>query len=224
MEKSASAWHILSIWLDLKVIPQIFSGIQVWALRLLKDFHILVVKPLQCWFGSMFESCWSRDGWPHSQAFGTCSLFEICLFGFPHCSSGPLGKSPWPSLIMLRGMDGVRGLISSARFTDTLCITADFLWIFFHQISESFASCSVFHTSFVKLQASAMCCFSGEADFWNLWRAVLTVSVLAKLLYYNEKKKITDLSEWVWDPWQLSWQFVLFGQRPDLRRVLVITF
>lgn len=44
--ETLTAWHIW-MWLDLKVIPQIFSGIQVWALRPLKDFHIPVVKPLQ---------------------------------------------------------------------------------------------------------------------------------------------------------------------------------
>ena len=39
---------------NLQVFPQILNGIQVWALAgPLKDFHILVLKPFQCYFGCM---------------------------------------------------------------------------------------------------------------------------------------------------------------------------
>lgn len=47
--------------LRLQVIPQIFSWTDVWALRPVKDFHIFVVKSLQCRFGSRLESCWRRN-------------------------------------------------------------------------------------------------------------------------------------------------------------------
>ena len=40
---------------NLQVYPQILNGIKVWALAgQLTDFHILVLKPFQCCFGSMF--------------------------------------------------------------------------------------------------------------------------------------------------------------------------
>lgn len=108
--QSASARHIwiLPIWLDLQVILQIFSGFQIWALKLLKDFHIPVVKPLQRRLGSRFESCWRRNvlaplsGLWHWE---TCSPRDLPGFESLHYSSGPLAKSPhppWPNLKLRR--------------------------------------------------------------------------------------------------------------------------
>ena len=169
--------------------------------------------------------------WPHSQAFGTQkhALLEICLCLDPCIVLLDL----WPSLpilfgrvwrhtIVLWAMDGVRGLISSTQFQQTLCIPAEVNWILFHQVTESFASCSVFHMCFNKFQAVAMCCFTGEAKIWIFGGAL---SVLAKLFHHDWRTL-----EFCWSglevlgrlPYQgLSWQVAGFGQKPALGWVLV---
>lgn len=151
--------------------------------------------------------------WPHSQAFGTQkhALLEICLcldpcivpldlrWGLP-----VLPGQVWSCTIVLRSMHGVRELISSAKFQQTQHFaSAEAFWILFHQTTESFASCSVFYTSFDKLQAAALWCFSGEAEgfYWQFmsWQVILSWS-----------KNTGVLSEWSWSCWlsSRSWSFL----------------
>ena len=80
---------------DLQVFPQILNGIEVWALAgPLKDFHILVLKPFQCCFGSMLGVIvlLERKSLPRSKVF--CTLKQVILkdlpvFGSIHCSRYP---------------------------------------------------------------------------------------------------------------------------------------
>lgn len=136
---------------------------------LLKDFHILFVRPLQRWLGSTFESCWRRNVLAPTLrplALRKSALLEIRLCLDPFIV--PLDR--WQTLpvlfgqvwscttMALWGMDGVRRLISSAQFQQTQHFaSAESFWISFHQTSESLCvTLSVFHTSSDRFQAAAM--------------------------------------------------------------------
>ena len=67
-----------SINSNLEVFPPIFNGNQVWALAgPLKDFHVLVLKPFQCWFGFVpgIIVLLERKSSPRSQVF--CTLKQV---------------------------------------------------------------------------------------------------------------------------------------------------
>ena len=120
--------------------------------------------------------------WPHSQAFGTLklALLKICLCLDPSIvpldlwlALTVLAGQVWSCTNVLRGMDGVTGLIRSALFQRTLCIRWSFLNFLFHQITECFASCSQSFTRlFDKLQAAAMCCFFRRGWLLNLFECL----------------------------------------------------
>lgn len=162
----------LDLWpsrLHLQLIPQIFSGIHVWALRPLKDFHILVVKPLQHWFGSdVWVLLEQKFVGPRSQAFGTQkhALLEILpVFGSPHCSPGPLpvlSGQVWSCTIVLWGLGDVRRLhnlcpVLPADTEDCSWSVLNFIFFFFFIRSQNLLRHAPSFTSFDKLQAAAMC-------------------------------------------------------------------
>lgn len=102
--------------------------------------------------------------WPHSQAFGTqkftlkiCLCLDPCIVPLDLWQSLPvLPGQVWSCTVVLQGMYGVRGLISSAQFQQTLCIS----WSILNFISSDHRifciMLSVFHTSLDQLQAAAM--------------------------------------------------------------------
>ena len=82
-------WRV-SVNSNLQVFPQILNGIQVWALAgPLKDFHVLVLKPLQCCFGCMLGVIvlLERKSSPQSEVFCTLKqvLKDLPVFGCIHC-------------------------------------------------------------------------------------------------------------------------------------------
>lgn len=191
---SASAQHIWTsqIRLNLRVIPQIFSGNRIWRLRLLKDLRILFVRPLQRWLGSTFESCWRRNslappplsGLWHSEHLLSSRLACVwipalflwtsgkrSLSALAKCDAAPRRRSEvWMVL---------RRLISSAQFQQTQHFaSAESFWISFHQTSESLCvMLSVFHTSSDRFQAAAM---------WWLYMKALADSFCRGKLFFHD--------------------------------------
>lgn len=236
---SASAQHIWTsqIRLNLRVIPQIFSGNRIWRLRLLKDLRILFVRPLQRWLGSTFESCWRRNLLPpppalRPLALRTPALLEIglcldpCIVPLDLWQTLPVrfGQVWCCTTTALWGMDGVRRLISSAQFQQTQHFaSAESFWISFHQTSESLCvMLSVFHTSSDRFQAAAM---------WWLYMKALADSFCRGKLFFHDwgalgffffiRSGVEVLGRL--PDQHLSWQVALFVQKPAVG-VLIITF
>lgn len=219
---SASAQHIWTsqIRLNLRVIPQIFSGNRIWRLRLLKDLRILFVRPLQRWLGSTFESCWRRNLLPpppalRPLALRTPALLEIglcldpCIVPLDLWQTLPVrfGQVWCCTTTALWGMDGVRRLISSAQFQQTQHFaSAESFWISFHQTSESLCvMLSVFHTSSDRFQAAAMWWLYMKALRWQFlsWQVILSWLRSTRVFFFYPER--------CWGSWLPSWSTSLLA-------------
>lgn len=117
----------------------------------------------------------------------------------------------WSCTIALRGMGGVRGLISSARFQQTQHFASvEAFWISLHQTAESFASCSQSSARLLTNSKLLPCgVFQARLTSEFIWR--LCCQCLSWHVILSWLKNTGVLSEWSWGSWLPSWPSFLAG-------------
>lgn len=218
---SASAQHIWTsqIRLNLRVIPQIFSGNRIWRLRLLKDLRILFVRPLQRWLGSTFESCWRRNSLAppalRPLALRTPALLEIglcldpCIVPLDLWQTLPVrfGQVWSCTTTALWGMDGVKTVdkLCSVPADTTLCVSRIFLDLISSDVRISLRHALGLSHVFWQVPGCCHVVTLYEGPRWQFlsWQVILSWLRSTRVFFFYPER--------CWGSWPPSWSTSLLA-------------